>query len=214
VGINTAHIKKNENYLNTMTEKFLKAKHWQLFLFTFGLPIIFQFATMGTMVANLLIGNRLDPSFILNYLEFFPGIMLLFIGVFFGWFWSVAIGLQHRVPGNVKMKVNKFKVFFFIPLAYMLFILIFMGIIMSGIMEGNGEPAAGYIFGVIGIIVPLHLFSMFCMFYSLYFVAKTFKTVELQREVNFSDFAGEFFLIWFYPVGIWILQPKINKMIE
>jgi hypothetical protein len=48
----------------------------------------------------------------------------------------------------------------------------------------------------------------------LYFVAKTFKTVELQREVSFSDFVGEFFMIWFYPVGIWIIQPKINKMIE
>jgi hypothetical protein len=55
---------------------------------------------------------------------------------------------------------------------------------------------------------------MFCIFYTLYFVAKTFKTVELQREVKFSDFAGEFFMIWFYPIGIWIIQPKINKMIE
>ena len=24
----------------------------------------------------------------------------------------------------------------------------------------------------------------------------------------------QFFMIWFYPVGIWIIQPKINKMIE
>jgi hypothetical protein len=64
------------------------------------------------------------------------------------------------------------------------------------------------------IIFPLHLFSMFCIFYCLYFVSKTFKTVELQRETTFSDFAGDFFLIWFYPIGIWIVQPKINKMVE
>jgi hypothetical protein len=32
--------------------------------------------------------------------------------------------------------------------------------------------------------------------------------------VKFRDFAGEFFLVWFYPVGVWIIQPKINKMIE
>jgi hypothetical protein len=45
-------------------------------------------------------------------------------------------------------------------------------------------------------------------------VAKTIKTVELQREVNFSEFIGEFFMIWFYFIGIWILQPKINRMVK
>jgi len=30
-----------------------------------------------------------------------------------------------------------------------------------------------------------------------------------------SDTASDmFFLIWFYPIGIWIIQPKINKMME
>ncbi len=55
---------------------------------------------------------------------------------------------------------------------------------------------------------------MFCMFYCLYFVSKTFKIAEMQRETTFSDFAGEFFLLWFYPIGIWIVKPKINKMVE
>jgi hypothetical protein len=82
-------------------------------------------------------------------------------------------------------------------------------------MGHNGHgPGGTWIGGLMIIVFPLHLFSMFCIFYCLYFVAKTFKTVELQREVQFSDFAGEFFLIWFFPVGIWVIQPKINKMIE
>lgn len=52
------------------------------------------------------------------------------------------------------------------------------------------------------------------MYYIMFFVAKTIKTVELQRQVKFGDFAGEFFLILYYPIGIWIIQPKINKMME
>ena len=92
--------------------------------------------------------------------------------------------------------------------------MVFMSITMNELMNNGTEPSGGLIGSMIAIIVPLHLFSMFCIFYSLYFVAKTFKTVELQREVIFSDFAGEFFMIWFYPIGIWIVQPKINKMIE
>jgi len=53
---------------------------------------------------------------------------------------------------------------------------------------------------------------MFRIFYSMYFVAKTIKTAELQRKVGFGDFVGEFFLLWFYFIGVWIVQPKVNKL--
>jgi len=52
------------------------------------------------------------------------------------------------------------------------------------------------------------------MFYCLYFNAKALKTAELQKPLTFSDFAGEFFLLWFFPIGIWILQPRINKLFD
>ncbi|PKP48023.1 MAG: hypothetical protein CVT94_09675 [Bacteroidetes bacterium HGW-Bacteroidetes-11] len=197
-----------------MTQKFLKAKHWQLFLLTFGIPLIFQFVVMGSIIANIGTDSNPDPTLMFNYMKFFPIIMFIFMGIFMGWFWSVAIGLQNKVPENVKMKVKKFKFFFFIPMVYLLFIAISIGLSVNGLMDNFSEPSAAQVGSMFAIIVPLHLFAMFCIFYSLYFVAKTFKTVELQREVSFSDFAGEFFLIWFYPIGIWIIQPKINKMIE
>lgn len=129
-------------------DRFLTAKHWQLFLLTFGIPMIIQFIMMGTMMSSIASESNPNPTIIFNY--------------------------------------------------------------MSGAME-NGTPPNPAIFA---LIAPLHFFSMCCIFYCLYFVAKTIKTVELQREVKFSDFAGEFFMIWFYPIGIWLIQPKINKMME
>ncbi|PKQ62088.1 hypothetical protein BZG02_14250 [Labilibaculum filiforme] len=188
-----------------MTEKFLKAKHWQIFMVTFGLPFLIQII----MMLMTIIGN--DPTIIING---FSVIMILFVGGFLAWFWSIGVGLQIKVPNDVKMKVKKFKVFLVIPLVYMLFISISMGSIFNEAFENGLAPKPGIIGSIVGIIVPLHFFSMFCIFYCLYFVAKTFKTVELQREVSFSDFAGEFFMIWFFPIGIWIVQPKVNKMIE
>lgn len=201
----------------TFTLRFLRAKHWQLFLLTFGIPMIFQFIMMGTMFASIGTGNEPDPSTFFSFFSVFPILMIIFVGTFFGWFWSIAIGLQNKVPANVKMKTGTFKVFFFIPIVYMLFFLIGFGVIingLSGTVESGAQPDPGLIFGSMAVILPLHLFSMFCIFYCLYFVSKTFKTVELQREATFSDFAGEFFLIWFYPIGIWIVQPKINKMVD
>ncbi len=196
-----------------MTDKFLKAKHWQLFLLMFGIPMIFQFIIMGSIMSNIGTEANPEPKIIFNYMKFFPIMMIIFMGAFFGWFWSVAVGLQSKVPENIKMKVKKFKIFLLIPMVYILCIMVFMSITMNGLMNNETELSSRLIGYIITIIVPHHLFSMFGIFYSLYFVAKTFKTVELQREVKFSDFVGEFFLIWFYPIGIWIIQPKINKMI-
>ena len=197
-----------------MIEKFLNAKHWQLFLLTFGIPIVFQIIMMVSMFSDLVTNTNPDPEKMFNYIKIFPIIMLLFMGIFFGWFWSVAIGLQKKVPENVTMKVKKFKIFFFIPMVYMLCVMIFMSYTINVLIKSGSEPNVGLLGIMFAIIIPLHLFSIFCIFYTLYFVAKTFKTVELQREVEFSDFTGEFFMIWFYPIGIWIIQPKINKFIE
>ena len=197
-----------------MTDRFLNAKHWQLFLLTFGIPMIIQFVMMGSLISSFTTQTNPDPTMLVNYMRFFPVIMIVFMAVLFGWFWSVAIGLQKKVPQNVTMKVKTFKVFFFIPMIYSLIFMIFFNVSMNELFGANTGPSIGLIGGLFAVIFPLHLFAMFCIFYTLYFVAKTFKTVELQREVNFSDFAGEFFLIWFFPIGIWIVQPKINKMIK
>ena len=167
--------------------------------------MIFQLIMMGTMFINFGANNNSKPDIFFRYMEFFPIMIILFMGVFFGWFWSIALGLQRLISDELKLKVNRFKVFLFIPVVYMIF---FFGVFMTSFTSGGPNPI------IFAIIFPLHLFSMFCIFYCLYFVAKTFKTVELQRKVTFSDFAGEFFMIWFYPIGIWIIQPKINKMIK
>ena len=70
-----------------MIDRFLKAKHWQLFLLTFGIPMVFQFAMIGALFANITIGNKPDPFYMYSYLKFFPIVMILFMAIFFGWFW-------------------------------------------------------------------------------------------------------------------------------
>ncbi len=195
---------------------FLRAKHWQLFVLMLGIPSVYQAYFMSQIWGfqsqpEPVVGKEgftqvLNEEFI--QLDFFPYVMIFFVLVFFGWFWSIAIGLQKNIPKEIKMKVKKFKVFFFIPFFYILFLLIYMGGLFSGITT-HGLLNSGWI---IAIILPLHLLSMFCIFYSMHFVAKTIKTVELQRKVGFGDFVGEFFLLWFYFIGIWFIQPKVNKL--
>ena len=191
---------------------FLRAKHWQIFLLTFGIPFVFQIFMMVSIFSS--IARDHDPAAFLNYFRFFPLIMILFTGSLLGWQYSVAVGLQKFVPADVKMKVTKFKIFFFIPVTYLCLIMAFVTYLFTGHIPTRSGPPDPIFFSVFAIIFPIHLFSMFCLFYCLYFVAKTYKTVELQRAVIFSDFVGEFFMTWFIFVGIWIMQPKINKMVE
>ena len=62
--------------------------------------------------------------------------------------------------------------------------------------------------------MPLHFAAMICTFYAMIIAAKALKSTELNKKATVSDFLGEFFLIWFFPIGIWILQPRIHKLIN
>jgi len=194
-----------------MINQFLNAKHWQLFLLTFGLPIIFQIMMMGSMFVSFSDPSQFD-TFFDTYFTYYPIIMAIYMFMYFGWFWSIVIGFRGKIPDQLKVNLNKFKFFFFFPIVYMLIISTFIGSFMSGILNIEADPDIADVGIIFAIIIPLHLFSMFCIFYTLNFVAKTIKIAELQHEVRFSDYAGEFFLMWFFPIGVWIIQPRINKI--
>ena len=138
-------------------------------------------------------------------------IILVCLGGFLGWFWAIGTGMQQLIPENVRLKTGKFRFFLVYTMVYMLIFSVFISYTFASmhLISENQDVYGGMLF----LILPLHLFAMFAIFYCLYFVAKTFKTVELQRLAKFSDYAGEFFLFWFFPVGIWVIQPKINAMI-
>ena len=52
---------------------------------------------------------------------------------------------------------------------------------------------------------------MLCIFYVMYFASKCLVRAELSRPISFYDCLGPLFLIRFFPLGIWVLQPKINR---
>ncbi|MHB9142224.1 MAG: hypothetical protein ACYC25_10140 [Paludibacter sp.] len=112
------------------------------------------------------------------------------------WLWAVGIKLQNESFAVSKFKLLLFKISIIFPLAYIVFFSIYF-------IGFNGD-----------IIMSLHFFAMLCIFYSMIFAAKTLKSAELNREATLSDYLGDFFLIWFYPLGIWILQPRIHKLIK
>lgn len=197
-----------------MINLFLKAKHWQLFVLSTGIPIMIYFVMMGYFFSNITVypPNSAMPDIdaVFGMMYLMPILMILLMGILFGWYWSIGVGLQSKIPEHLRLNVNLFKTFLLIPAIYIVGLAIFM----STMVRGAFFIAAVVNIGMIGFFMLVHLFNMFCIFYCMYFVAKTYKIAELQRPVTFSDYIGEFFLVWFYPVGVWILQPEINRMAE
>lgn len=208
-----------------MINTLLKAKHWQLFLIVFALPFVIYigwlFSFMGTFINDAYYYDSNEfPIEMMNSIIYMILLMMIPAIVQYAWFWSMAIGLQKKLPEGMSMRVNLFKAFFIIPivygLLYMAFFIGFMGNIEN--LENldyleESDFFAPFILGFM-FFFSISLFIMFCAFYQFWFIAKTIKSAQLQREAVFSEFVGEFFLVWFYFIGVWILQPMVNKLVE
>ena len=120
----------------------------------------------------------------------------IFLGIpIYLWLWSIGTKLQ-----SDKVKINElnlliFKLSVFYPIAYFVFAIYYM--------LTNGW-----------VVMPMHIAAMISTFYAMIFAAKTLKSAELKREAKISDYLGDFFLVWFFPIGIWIIQPRIHKLIN
>lgn len=200
---------------------FLKAKHWQLFFLMVGVPIIgyiffviqlinsfeMQSSTSGTMMTPAGVIDMMRP------ILFFVMIPIL---VQIGWYYSLGRGVQRFINPTLKMKTTLFTLSNLLPLIFFVGMIILFDRILGNLaLNLNYEPPASYMSPlVLFALFPLNIILTVCMFYNYYFIARTIKTAELNRVVKFSDYAGEFFLMWFHFIGVWIVQPKVNQLQE
>ena len=177
--------------MNLVTRFFLRAKHWQIFLLIFGLYCAGQILAMKSIVAARPSG-RVGGFGILFWI-----LMTLFGFCFLTWFWAMGSFLGSIVRPELKLKLGFFRFALIYSVSYAFF---FFKFVLST------QPVQLF------LIVPLHLLAMFCLFYMLYFDSKSLALVEKEKPVSFYDYAGPFFLLWFFPIGVWIIQPKINRL--
>lgn len=182
----------------------LQLKHWQLFLLLFALPVGLEIA----MVVVTLVEN--DPALMFSV---FPWLIGAYLILLFGWFWTMGHFLHAKLPESVQMNLNYFRISILFPAVYILVFIVFIFRFIGQIQDPESFDPENMPNPLMFLaIAPLHLVSIFCLFYCLYFISKSLKAVDLQRDVTLSDYIGEFALIWFWPVGIWFIQPKINKL--
>ena len=129
--------------------------------------------------------------------------------ILFGWLYATGTNLHRILPVNVNMNRVSFIILCLVAFTFMIliFVLIFISINRTLTDKGPSDLSMSP-----GLIIFLFFFITFCTFYCLYFNAKALKAVELQRPVTIGDYAGEFILLLFFMIGVWIIQPRLNKL--
>lgn len=185
-----------------MIEKFLNAKAWQVFMIVFVLPYSLQ------ILAMVITDNDYDKMKFLS-----PIITLIFLLVLFGWFYSIVSSLKNKIPEGMKIKFNKFRWLLIISIIYLPIAFELTDWLLDNQTNSNGEPNSFMIICLLSAI-PIHILSVCGFLYSFYFTAKVYKSVLFQGEVTLSDFVLELFLLIFFPIGIWVIHPKVKKLVK
>jgi hypothetical protein len=165
----------------------LKAKHWQLFL-VFIIPQV---------VVNI-VHNQTS-----QYLEALSKIVNL--GMILSWIWAVGVtlSLDHKLSKNLILFKAAF-IWLLIYLPYSSF---------HNISIRVSDITKDWLIREWLIWVP-HLIFTVAIVYSLGFCARVIKSIELAIRPSLSQYFFDGILIFLFPIGMWFLQPRVNRIIE
>jgi len=149
---------------------------------------IFIILIISLVIANFTIENNDTVTLVLKNI----GIVLYFLYPFL-----IGLFLQDYLPNTIRLNHNYF------ILNSLIWITTYLTVMI--LSKGEGMTFSGL------AAIPM-LYVVFAFLHYLSFPAKTLKSIELNKEAKFRDYISEFFLIVFLPIGIWFLQPRINKI--
>ncbi|GAB3228527.1 hypothetical protein GCM10027346_13180 [Hymenobacter seoulensis] len=174
----------------------LTCKPWQLILFLLGGFILVP--VIATVILTVGTAELLPITL--------PVLAVLSVVPFFCWLYTLATNLHTRLPATANLNLTRFKMALFFPVVYLLMVCS-VGFWVASTTNGGAPNLA-----LLALIVPFHLLSIGFILYSLKFTAKALKSVELQAPAHLGSYVGEFFMLWFFPIGLWVLQPRINHL--
>ncbi|MEX2594602.1 MAG: hypothetical protein WD426_17660 [Anditalea sp.] len=105
------------------------------------------------------------------------------------------------------MKTKKFLISLWISCISNIFLLVYFWSYPRNLDRVEGEEVIPII--MIALIVFIALLTLF---HCLSFMAKAIVQLERGRKVTSSEFFSEFVMAVILPIGIWLLQPRINQL--
>lgn len=161
------------------------------------IPIIIQF-----VLINLVQSISDERLYYLTFLFFW----LLYLPYFY-WL-CIAVNFLHGFSNKYfKLKFTNFKISLVINIISVFNFVFFIAYMFSFVFNG-GRPS-----DVIFLCVALiQIVGVLSFAYTAYFVSKLILTIELNKNIYFSDIVGSLINFSFPPITLWIIQNKIKKI--
>ena len=189
--------------MNGFTEFVARLKAWQVFILLILPMFASQFYLMSNMPSPA--SSSRPPSF-----EELDGLLrqtmlmsLLMVGPLLAWLLSIGFASNRRVEQDLRPNT-------YLAVGSAVFAVGYIAI-APHIWPRPGDISSGE--GSMALVFPLHILAMIAMFYVLAFAARNMIMAERQSPVSFFDYSGPFFLMWFFPIGVWLVQPRMNRIV-
>lgn len=195
----------NSNLLKFFTRFFLNEDAKYLFLLFILPPIILLIIYLQLKVA-------------LMVKLFFA---LLLTPIFYLWNYILGTNLYSKLPLNNNMRIKSFK--FYLTYSFIYYIADILNwalgqpinkLALYRFSLGLEGLDMIYIIFLSLVLFVFYIFNLFAFFYEFYFISKALVSVEKQRMSSLSEYFKEFLMIVFLPIGIWFLQPRIQKIFK
>ena len=108
------------------------------------------------------------------------------------WIYSIGVLLLEKYAQHLNIPIDRFKF-------CLIYVVLYSILFLSDVIPFD-------------YLMIFNFISMGCNIYVLYFVSKLIVLIERKTEIKFQDCIGTFFCVWFYLIGIWFIQPRINKL--
>jgi hypothetical protein len=173
----------------------VKIRHWQLFIILFLLPVVVMFSLPDEVVLD-----NSPQGLVASVI-----IMAIYLSILLFWVLTLGYKLYKRKPLTVDLKTE-----YFLFLASLIIIVAYIGFLFWTILNfTHKKEVPSFVFPT---LTAMSFFGIGCIFYCWKFIAKTLKIVELNRVVSRNEWFWDAVTFFFYPAGVWKLQPRVNKI--
>jgi len=176
--------------VNPIGEFFIRAKAWKVFVIVVGSYLVGTAVFIKSIVDMHYSEASIMNSHYLTTIVYLTGFTIPFL-----WILTLGSAVNALVRPGFKLSLRLFRVAIAFSSTYLA--------LLSLAVRNNR---------MLNAITPLSLIAMVCMFYALSFTARCLVLAEKGGPLQFYDYIGPFVLLWFFPFGIWIVQPRINRL--
>lgn len=195
-----------------MTDFFLRAKNWHVFLLNLGAPLVFQlyfvYELFGKGNAWTLSGSENAQ----NYLWYIPLFSLASVLIQLAWTWSIGTGLQEKIPEELRLNTSRFNWVMVIVVGVNLW---FFNIFLADVFAPPDQqlvltPNSNWLW----YFIPLMCLGGLGLIYVQCFAAKSIALARKQSRVGLGGWLGYYLLQIVFLLGIWWLQPRVQQAEE